>query len=287
MQYVQLYALDQGATGYGGYVELDLYTQEPIKITKSVLSVDDITINKSAFSRTFRVPHTTANGIFFKSVFNVNAIDFDATRRTAAYILVDGNTFDVGNVQLMNIFRNDSTGKIEYEITFLGTTSAFATEVGPRDMSVIDLSDLSHELTYSNIIQSWQPGGTGLLNGDIVYPLAEYGYTYTDGVADQPTLSVFGGTGSTKGFTNPANPLERGQFKPSIRVKTIWDRIFAGTNYTYTSSFVDNILNQLYTISSNYISPYALPDVNFAINITRSDRNDMILSVSTVPQYFA
>jgi hypothetical protein len=273
MQYVQLYALDQGATGYAGYVELDLYTQEPIKITKSVLSVDDITSNKSAFSRTFRVPHTTPNGIFFKSVFNVNAVDFDATRRTAAYILVDGSTFDFGNIQLMNIFRNDSTGKIEYEITFLGTTSAFATEVAPRDMSTIDLSDLSHELTYSNIIASWQPGGTGLLNGDIVYPLAEYGYTYTAGVPDQSTLSVFGGTGSTKGFTNPSFPLERGQFKPSIRVKTIWDRIFAGTNYTYTSTFVDNILNQLYTIASNYISPYALPDINFGVAISATTTN--------------
>ena len=278
MQYVQLYALDQGATGYAGYVELDLYTQEPIKITKSVLSVDDITVNKSAFSRTFRVPHTTPNGIFFKSVFNVNAVDFDATRRTASYILVDGATFEVGNIQLMNIFRNDSTGKIEYEITFLGTTSAFATEVGPRDMSTINLSDLSHELTYSNIIQSWQPGGTGLLNGDIIYPLAEYGYTYTAGIPDQSTLSVFGGTGSTKGFTKIANPLSRDQFRPAIRVKTIWDRIFADTNYTYTSSFVDNFLQQLYTMSSNYASAYAFPEINFRASIREGNSSQSFLS---------
>jgi len=217
MQYVQLYALQQGATGYAGYKEIDLYTQEPIKLTKSVLSVDDITQNKSSFSRTFRVPHTSTNGVFFKSVFNVNSIDFDATQRTAAYILVDGSTFDWGNIQLMAIYRNDSTGKIEYEITFLGSTSAFATEVGPRDMSTINLSDLSHELTYQNITASWQPGGTGLLNGDIVYPLAEYGYTYTGSVPDQSTLSVFGGTGSTKGFTVSANPLSREQFRPAIR----------------------------------------------------------------------
>ena len=278
MQYVQLYALQQGATGNAGYKEIDLYTQEPIKITKSVLSVDDITSNKSAFSRTFRVPHTTVNGQFFKSVFNVNSIDFDATRRTAAYILIDGTTFDFGNIQLMSIFRNDSTGKIEYEITFLGSTSAFATEIGPRDMSTINLSDLSHELTYQNIILSWQPGGTGLMNGDIIYPLAEYGYTYTANVPDQSTLSVFGGTGSTKGFTNPSFPLSRDQFRPAIRVKTVWDRIFAGTNFTYTSNFVDNFLQQLYTISSNYASAYAFPDINFLAPIVEGDSSKNFLA---------
>ena len=266
MQYVQLYALEQGATGNSGYKEIDLYTQEPIKITKSVLSVDDITQNKSSFSRTFRVPHTTINGKFFKSVFNVNSLDFDATRRTAAYILIDGATFDYGNIQLMSIFRNDSTGKIEYEITFLGATSAFATEIGPRDMSVIDLSDLSHELTYQNITASWT--APGLKNGDVIYPLAEYGYSYTGNTADQSTLAVYDGSLAPKGFTDSNNPLIADQFRPAIRVKTIWDRIFAGTNYTYTSSFVDNILQQLYTMSSNYSSPLVFPDLSFEANLS-------------------
>jgi hypothetical protein len=267
MQYVQLFALEQGATGYAGYKELDLYPQEPIKITKSVLSVDDITVNKSSFSRTFRVPHTSTNGLYFKAVFNVNAIDFDATKRAAAYILVDGLSFDVGNIQLMNIFRNDSTGKIEYEVTFLGTTSAFATEVGPKDMSTIDLSNLSHSFTYSNIVKSWQPGATGLLNGDIVYPLAEYGYTYDDQKQpEQTTLTKFNGTTSQEGFTNVSHPLDILQLKPAIRVKVIWDAIFAGTNYTYTSTFVDNTLNRLYYLGSNYASPFAVPDIRFEAN---------------------
>jgi hypothetical protein len=267
MQYVQLYALQQGATGYAGYKEIDLYPQEPIKLTKSVISVDDITQNKSTFSRTFRVPHTSTNGIFFKSVFNVNAINFDATQRTAAYILVDGATFEVGNVQLINIFRNDSTGKIEYEITFLGTTSAFATEVGPKDMSTLDLSSLSHSFTADNIIKSWTPGATGLLNGDIVYPLAEYGYTYNDqNISEQTTLTKWNGTTSTKGFTNASFPLSILQFKPAIRVKVIWDSIFAGTNFTYTSNFVDNTLNRIYYMGSNYASPFTVPDINFSAN---------------------
>jgi hypothetical protein len=200
-------------------------------------------------------------------VFNVNAIDFDATRRTAAYILVDGASFEVGNIQLMNIVRNDSTGKIEYEITFLGTTSAFATEVGPRDLSALDLSNLSHSYTYANIVKSWSPGAMGLLNGDIVYPLAEYGYTYDDqNQPEQSTLTKFNGTTSQQGFTNSSHPLDILQFKPAIRTKVIWDAIFAGTNYTYSSNFVENTLNRVYYLGSNYASPFSVPDINFSAN---------------------
>ena len=273
MQYIQLFCQQQDTTSPTGYLDLDLYKEEPIKITKSVLSVEDITANNSAFSRTFRVPNTSTNGAFFKAVFNVNSLDFDATKRCPAYILVDGFNFITGNIQLTNIFRNDAEGKIEYEIIFLGEVSAFGTDVGPRDLSSLNLSDLSHELTYSNITLSW----TGqLLNGDIVYPLAEYGYTYDPStkVPDQSTLTVYTGTtgpgGSIKGFTNSAHPLQVEQFRPTIRAKYIWDKIFEEAGYEYESNFLNSFFRNIYFISSNQAQALSVADLAFQANQVRT-----------------
>ena len=82
---------------------LDLYETEPIKLT---LSVEDITNAeaKSVFSRTFRVPATPANNIFFKHAFLVDGIDYDVTVKKPAEIIVDGAEFRQGHIRLQRIF---------------------------------------------------------------------------------------------------------------------------------------------------------------------------------------
>ena len=260
MANIQLFAQKQGETGFSSYYELDLYKEEPIKITKNVEDVDDPQKNASNFSRTFRVPNTSVNGQFFKAVFNVNAIDFDATQKADAYINVNGTYFMSGNIRITQIYRNDSQGKIEYEIIFMGETSTFASIVGPKDLSDLNLNEYAHTITYSQIQNSWN--GT-LFNGDVVYPLAEWGYTYTSGVPDQSTLAFYQLPISQKGFTNSANPLSLRQFKPAIRAKAVWDKIFEEAGFTYESTFLDNnIFGNLYLISSND----ALPTQNEASN---------------------
>lgn len=258
MQYIQLFVQRQGQTGYSSYTELDLYNEEPIKLNLSVQSDKDPDVNTSDFSRTFRVPNTPKNSEFFKSVFNVNSIDFDATASADAYINVNGGFFNSGNIRLMAIYRLDSQGKVEYEIMFLGEAGNFGSTVSPRDFSTLNLGAYSHNITYTNIVNSWSGN---LFNGDIVYPLAEWGYTYNTStqIPEQTTLSVYGGTASVKGFTNSINPLSLTQWKPAIRVKAIWDRIFEQSGFTYQSTFMGNIdspggsvlFTNLYMMSTN------------------------------------
>jgi hypothetical protein len=270
MDYIQLYSQQQGATGYASYVEVDLYPAEPIKLTKSVQDLYDPTATKSTFSRTFRVPNTNSNGQYFKAVFNVNSLDYDATETADAYINVNGTYFIGGNVRLQNVFRNDATGKIEYELLFLGETGNFGTIVGPKDLSDLNLAEYAHSLTYANIQNSWT---YNLFDGDIVYPLAEWGYTY-DSATQQPTqstLSVYGGTASVKGFTNSANPLSLDQFKPAVRVKAIWDKIFEEAGFTYESTFLeDTVFTNIYMISTNEASTIQNDSVAFEAQLTNS-----------------
>ena len=255
MNNIQLFALKQGGTSPASYLQLDLYPEEPIKITKSVEAIENPQATTSAFSRTFRIPATSVNGDFMKAVFNVNSADYDATQKADAYINLNGAYFISGNIRLQNIFKNSKLGKIEYEIIFMGETSNFGSIVGPKNLAQLDLTDpatgqnLVHDRTYTNIRASWNKT---LFGGAIVYPLCEWGYTYTNGVPDQSTLAVYNATTAPKGFTDIGNPLEVSQFKPFIQTKYLWDRIFDGAGFTYTSSFLNSqLFSNLYSVMTN------------------------------------
>ena len=237
---------------------LDLYDAEPIKMNLRVQDVMDPSIAAASYSQTFRIPHSYSNGKFFQQAFNVNQTLFDPAKKVQAYINNEGQLWMMGTVQLMNVFREDSTSSIEYEISFISEVSDFATQIGLSPggqtggsqggiLTDLDLSKYNHQLSYSNIVTSWSQnfGGTGGNPGDVLYPLIEWGYNYTgSGNATYPTIPTLSTTGSagatgSKPFTNSNFPLLQGQMKPALRVKAIWDAIFDRTEYTYESEFIE------------------------------------------------
>jgi hypothetical protein len=239
------------------WVLLDLYDSEPIKMNLRVQDVMEPSIAAASYSQTFRIPHSSSNGKFFQQAFNVNQTLFDPAKKAQAYINNEGQLWMMGVVQLMNVFRVDATSSIEYEIAFISEVSDFATQIGLSVggetggsqggfLTDLNLSKYNHQLNYGNIITSWSQGlgGTGGEPGDIVYPLIEWGYNYTGSgnvtFPIIPTLATTGASGSTgsKPFCNSNFPLLQGQMKPALRVKAIWDAIFARTEYTYESEFI-------------------------------------------------
>ena len=232
------------------WVLLDLYLSEPIQMTLRVQDVMEPTVASASYSQTFRIPNTPPNGRFFQSAFNVNATFYDPSKKAQAYINIDGAFFSAGCIQLMNVFFSEDSQKIEYEITFFGETSDFASQIGITNQGFLqnlDFSKYGHQKNYSNIVRSWQASPTGGLAGnasnpgDILYPLCEWGYNYTGSgantVPSMPTLSI-GATGTS--FTNSSSPLRQSQLKPCLRLKAIWDSIFETTEYTYTSDFLES-----------------------------------------------
>ena len=240
---VQLYVKYPDTTNW---IVLDQFSAEPIKLNFSVSNIIDPLQVSSIFSRTFRVPHTSINGPFFRAVFNVNSVSFDASRKADAYINDNGALFSVGNIRLDSIYRNEKSGDIQYEIIFYGETSDFGSKIGGGFLSEVDLSAYNHTLNYLNITNSWS---NGLFGGDIVYPLCEWGYDYENGVPLQTTLA-FGGA---NGFVGPSPPaLAQNQFKPVIRAKALWDAIFEETGYTYDSTFLNSTeFTNLYVITES------------------------------------
>ena len=235
-------------------VYLDTYPESPLLLNVQIDDYQELPIINSDFSRTFRIPATGTNNKFFESAFNINSTDFDVSRKVPCDIIVDGEFFRRGQIRLNKIFTNEFSDRTDYEIFFLGEAKDFAGQVGEGFLNSLLCFDLDHELLMANVITSWDaaPGTTnGLLDGNVLYPLADYGYTYVESggfqVSQQNQVGRQSSSFYSKGFSNSSNPIQRTQFRPWIRAKYLIDKIFSLTDYTYTSAFFDSDrFDQLY-----------------------------------------
>jgi len=238
---------------------LDLYETQPIKLT---LSIEDITQADatSVFSKTFKVPGTRHNNIFFENVFEVDGINFDVTKKNYAEIIVDGAEFREGHIRVQKIFRNDDLDRIDYELLFLGETRDFSSTIAEKTLCQLTMTDFNWEglpqnytnaadftgpFQYQDIVSSWQafPQSAtltaGYADGDIVMPLIDHGNTYDDnGNVEQGRIAL-GATG-TGSFTHQVNALSQTRMKPMFRAKRVWDQIFEDAGYTYSSEFLNS-----------------------------------------------
>lgn len=234
---VQLKVFTDSTKGEAYYI--DMYEENPIKLN---FSIEDITNAeaKSVFSRSFRVPATGNNNLFFKFAFLIEDTDFDVTVKKPAEIYVNGSIFRQGHIRLQKIYNNAVQHKYDYEIIFLGETRDFASAIGDAALCGLDLSALDHILSYGNVSESWEAfpstvdatGGAitpsftnGLFNGQVIYPLIDFGDPQPPSTAD-PKIGLTG----PHLFTNNDLPLKR--FKPMIRAKTLVDAIFDQTDYS-------------------------------------------------------
>ena len=225
---------------------LDLYPEAPIMLNLQIDDYQELPVINSDFTRTFRIPATGENNKFFSNAFAINTTDYDVTKKVEAEIFVEGEFFRRGQIRLNKIFTNEFSDRIDYEIFFLGEGKDFASQIGEGFLNALDCSDIGHQVTAANIVDSWDAtagatGATGLFGGDVVYPLIDYGYQYDDAGNILQTGSVANAY-IDKPFTNVLYPLNRLQFKPWIRTKYLVDKIFDLTDYTYTSNFFDSTL---------------------------------------------
>ena len=236
----------------GAKFELDLYEEQPLKLTLSAEEISDIPVINSSFSKEFRIPATQTNSKVFKWWYEVNTVDFDITQRISAEIYVDGEFYKSGHIRIQGAFINEQTSNIDLSVVFFGETRDFASQVGEINLNQLSLTALDHDLSLASIQASWVGG---LKDGDLRYILADRGYTYTENPSGtyDANENVIGlnnaGPSWTNGFYKPSRPLSIKQFTLMVRVKAIIDAIFAQTQYTYSadSYFNDAQFLDLYT----------------------------------------
>ena len=224
-------------------VILDLFADEEIKLSDNVTGLFDLGVLPTDFTRQIQLPGTKKNNAFFEHVYDISVLNpdtFATNIKVPCYLDFDGLYLSQGYLQLnkVNIYANKFIDS--YEVSVYGALSAFGIQINKAFLT--DLSNLSiynHTASYNNISASW---GGNLFNGDIVYPLADYGsgYQFTSGQNE-----LFG-------MDDENGALCVQNFKPAIRMKKVWDAIFDSTGYTYTGSFMNEpFLDDVYLVCNN------------------------------------
>ena len=242
------------ASGSYGSQQLDLFQDEEIKLSDNITGLFDLGTLPSDFTRAMTLPGSKTNNKFFEFVYDIsveNPYLFATNVKVEAYLDFDGIYLAQGYIQLnkVNILQNKFIDS--YDVTLYGTLSSFGRNINTLFLTdITSLQKYNHTASYDNISASW---GGNLFNGDIVYPLADYGsgYAFTSG-----QYELFG-------MDDVNGALSVQNFKPAIRVKPVLDAIFEDAGYTYTSSFMEqSFLDDVYMICNNSLKYPEFSDVD-------------------------
>jgi hypothetical protein len=204
---------------------LDAYKDEPISLIFNIADIADIASRNSSFSKTIKLPETANNRQVFADISDLAAepVTFNPNKKARCWILLDTLPVIEGYLQLRRVYYNKSTQSAEYEVVIYADTDNFYKQLGDLNISDMDFSELNHDWTQTNIVQSW----TASWNNGYYYPLIDYGQNWE--------------LGDINGWTNTYKTyISVGEMYPATNVKYIWDKIFSNAGYTYQSNFLNS-----------------------------------------------
>ena len=202
------------------YIEdyrLDLVQDISTEFTYTIDDITDFGSKNTSYSKTISITGTATNNKIFGFIFdlgNANDTDdnlpnvnynFNASKQANCKIFIDKIQIFKGTLRILEIVIDDKT--IEYQCSVFGELGGFITALGNKRLSDLDFSAYNHVYDVTNIKASWDSvAGSGYF-----YPLIDYGNVSTDKVNFQVK-----------------------SFRPALYVAEYLEKIFAGTDYTYT-----------------------------------------------------
>ena len=275
------FRLVAGSGSYADRTQLDLFADEEIKISNNITDLFDIGAVPGTFTRTITLPGTKRNNAFFEQFYDISVYEpdvFNTNQKVEAYLDFDGIYLVTGYLQLTKVAIYENKFVDSYEVNIFGIVSNFSTDATSYFLTDLDnLSIYNHTSSLENISSSWSP--TGLFNGNIRYALTDSG-----------TGIYYALEKDNAGIDDNEAALTVQQFKPAIKVKTVWDAIFNKLGYTYSSSFFDQpMFDNMYMILNNNFKYPVYPNIeleNLAVSkvgtITGSFQNITLPSGSLV-----
>ena len=282
-----------------GYEPLDIYENIPISITYSELEVGDVSVRNSPYSQIFTIPGTDFNNFIFQGFYEVNGVDFNVGIDRKCVVQHKGTDIFRGFLRLNSVIY--TYDKTEYEVYITSQVSDLSSALGDLTLRNLPWAEYQHNLNYSSITTSWSAStfnNNGLFQGNILYPLINYGLEYGTGLTtNNPTFSFTMDDNSIGGsITFSGNPIPSSYFKPAIRVKAVVDNIFQTLGFNYVSEFFDSdYFRAIYMdtaqngkigpefpsgiTSQNFFRIYTPPNVSYFIN-------DGVKQSFPVDQYF-
>ena len=139
------------------YIRVDLFKDESITITDSILNVRDISKVFTPFSQQFNLPASKANSKLFRHYENENVLNsFDARYRHDAIIKLNGIDYKKGKIQFKSVDLKDNAA-YAYKIVFFGDTVELKEILGDTTLGgLIYDPSLNFEYTDANIVAKLQ-----------------------------------------------------------------------------------------------------------------------------------
>ena len=213
---------------------LDIDADENVSLTYQVSEIKDFSSKDSSRSDTFSLPFTETNNQFFSHLYNVNMVDgsFDVYQKTDCEIIVDGISIISGYLYVADI----NLVSEYYTVVVIGEIGSLRDSLQEKKLIDLDstwLSSFTHNLTKDNIVDSWDfnltYAGTAEDASGIVYAFINYGI-------DSRVWTV----GGSQDISSSSTPIQPYEFKPAMRIKTLFDRILSEAGYSYDSNFITN-----------------------------------------------
>jgi hypothetical protein len=205
-------------------LELDMYDDEDLNISYSIEDILNLEVRRSDFSKDFKMPGTGKNNTFFNKVYDFN-IDNQKNYLKAipCELIIDAITIIRGSLRLLSARRLNN--EVIYAVQITGRFRDLMTQVEQLSVRDIDLSEFNHTRNRTNIIDSWE------------YRIFDNG---------QPVQRIEPGRGYVYPYivTGASNDIYDNVYVwdsyPAVYLKTIMDKIFEATGFTYESKFLES-----------------------------------------------
>ena len=118
MQIVELYISNQ---------RVDLFKDESVSITDTIINAKDVSKVFTSFSQQFSLPANSKNNLIFKHYYNWDIVGgFDARVRVSAILKLNGVDYKIGKVKLNSVSMKDNKA-YSYKVVFYGDAYYVAT----------------------------------------------------------------------------------------------------------------------------------------------------------------
>ena len=160
MQVVELYISN---------TRVDLFKDESLTITDTIINAKDVAKVFTAFSQQFSLPASSTNNQIFKHYYNFEISGgFDARIRVSAILKLNGVDYKIGKVKLNSVAMRDNKA-YSYKVVFYGETVALNDVLGEYKLSALtDLDTLSLNYNSTKVREKLQADPS---TNDIVAPL--------------------------------------------------------------------------------------------------------------------
>ena len=144
MQVVELYISN---------TRVDLFEDESVTITDTIVNAKDVAKVFTAFSQQFSLPASSTNNKIFKHYYNFEISGgFDARVRVSAILKLNGVDYKIGKVKLNSVPMRDNKA-YSYKVVFFGDTVTLNDVLGEdklNDLSFVDKATGTTTLTTAN-----------------------------------------------------------------------------------------------------------------------------------------